>query len=176
MPKWHANSMQGISIRKLRYRSRRLKNDFDSFENRFSRSFPSDTSFQIPHAKSKAKPHVACMGFHSILRASNPRIEQEICLVSGRPCPSGRLNRPLANSFRAFSPRKQIARPDPPSPSQRVGRRPLLGTTPTANAAPCPSPFGLSDKVPSLPDVASLLWQLGATLGMRPAARDSCAR
>lgn len=40
---------------------------------------------------------------------------------------TGPKNRPLANSFQAFRLRKQIARPDPPSPSQRVGRRPWSG-------------------------------------------------
>ncbi len=36
----------------------------------------------------------------------------------------------------------------PHSPSQRVGRRPLSGTTPTANAAPCPQPCGLRPRFP----------------------------
>jgi hypothetical protein len=64
-------------------------------------------------------------------------------------------------------------RPDPPLAKPACRRRPLSGTTPTANATPCPNVLRTLGQGYL---VGWLCQPLGVTLGQRPASQDSGAR
>ena len=82
------------------------------------------------------------------------------------PC----LGRAVASavSFRVKAAQTDRSGQTPRSSSQRVGRRPLSGSTPTANATPRPLPFGLRTRFPRW------LFRLRLTATRRHARPETC--